>query len=726
MLLSKSLEEAVPINNYKGHAIPRMLIEKPVFKVWALRGGIQQDRRHFDTHSSRYNELFSEHDVGTVLSLSYSDRCDAYFRGMYLTSKSWTLDPGNDFTINMEYQTAWSDYKKKYTGWATEKVASEKNIKEVEVDGKDVEKIIAKVFNGLKDKAKKDSYLMRDNIAHLRIFNKCFVERDDPHVYEQQSHFVNKQQLELGLMLSPFIYTSEERNLGKSVFHSCTDLQLKIYPWFKSFPLYQRHTGDIMNAPPNMKNFVKDNKVWAATQNHRSSEKGVKKPLHSAITNSRQCWITEFKNQLSGKGIVIPFSETLDLEHTHNLIQVLRALGNKYPIQIVHYGNLREEIKKKLIEGAQRPFTDFPSSFSRVAESLPKLSFHSQTQGFLKQELWFVDAAHMITEHFQSKLSNVPLRAWAALANSFDEYILMDPLTVPVQNPQYFFDLPEYKSKGAYFYRARPWIKRDISDGNFFNKMAPSLVDATMFGIPLLSKHTLDIPYFEGLAQVQDPRLAIIDRTRHFSSVMMYLQLAMYFPANHRTNNATEIWLGFALNGDNDFHFSGVMPAAVGKTTERALRLKSDKTPDSEEICSAQVGHVDLSDKLAWIASGFKTCPASNIDYGEELSTKVYPWRHVGGEDELKNYYASRIMLEQAIVPPFTNMSYLLLDNDEKEPSLPWSHHKACGEEFFCGYSRIGGKKGSSDTSLHGRIIEFDSSEVDLYNFYGDIWVGND
>lgn len=728
-LLSSSLQISAPINNYKGHAIPRRLIDDPVIKLWAREGNITEDSRHIDTHSSNYNDFFSDHAVNTIFGLSYPERCDAYFRRLYVSSDTWGLDSSTDYKIDMEYRMKWNDYKKKYKNWAVEKVASNKQIAPLKVDqnGKDVEKEIADVFDKLKDKAKLDTYSMRDAVARLRIFNRCYVESGDSAVHKEQSSFVDLQRQAMGGLQRPFVLTSDEQVFGKSHFRSCSDLQQKIYPWIRNFPLYQRHDGLIIRTPPNIKNYVHDHQVLAPSD-ERNRGKGGKRPVRSALTNNQQCWISEFKNLLNGKGIVIPFNAKLDLENTINLIHVLRAMGNKYPIQVVYYGNFKEEERQKLVDAAQRPFTDFPSSFSTVQPNIPKLAFDPQTQGFAKQELWLVDASTMIVEHFRTKMLNVPIRAFAAVANSFDEYILMDPTAVPLQNPQYFFDLPEYRSKGAYFYRARQYSQRHEDDSKFFNKIAPSMVDSVMFGIPLVSEDTWDLPFFERLSQVQDPRIAVINRGVHFSSVMTYLQLSMFYPSNIRNNNATEIWLGFAANGDNEFHFSEIGPAAVGRLTELSLRLIDSKKPDSEEICSTQVGHLDphSGNKLVWIASGLKTCMAQNVDAGKERSVHKITWTHINNDDDLNSYYSSRVAFDHAIVPPFNDIKSLKLENDEKEPTLPWTQKKACNEEFFCAYSRIGGKKGEKDSTLRGQIVQFDSGEKDLYSFYGDIWVGND
>lgn len=729
---TSSMNDVAPVNNYKGHAIPRKLIDNIVFKMWEKNGNIVKDSRRIDTHLGNYDDFFSVHEVSSIVGLSFTERCDAYFRSLYAKSKAWHVNTDNAYEIDMDYQMDWEAYKKKYTDWAVEQIAKDKKIKELEVDkgSNEVHDVIAKACDTLKDKAKKDEYAMRDLIAHMRIFNRCYVEREDAPFRNAQEKFIQKQHAELKSMASKFVATDNELHLSKDAFHLCSDLQAKVYPWIHdSFPIYQRYTGDILRSPPRMAKYVSEHEVNSATDHTYSSGKGIKKPVLSTLTGNKQCWVNEFKNKISGKGIVIPFTLTT-LEDTLNLIHLLRALGNKYPVQIVYYSDMSKEQKEKIVDAARRPFTDMPQSFSKVSDLIDKLALDHKTNGFLPLELWLVDASSMVSQHFQKRLSTVPIIAWASVVNSFEEFILMDPLASPLQNPKYFFDLPEYRETGAYFYRDRAWEKRDIHDAKFFNKMSPSMVDETAFGIPIVPSEVLDIPFFSHLSQVQDSRLAVINRARHFSSVMMQLQLAQFFPANYRANNGLEIWLGFVLNGDYDFHFHDVMPGALGKLTDTALRLKGgSRKPDSKEICSTQVGHIDLSGdspKLAWISGGFQGCSSRKIDFPTEKSSKVFPWIHIFEEEDLRSYYNNRITLENAIIPPFKDMNSLKVDNEEQEPNKPWVKHEGCEATFFCGFSKVGGKKGEKDNTVHGKVIEFDRTAIELFNFYGDIWIGSD
>lgn len=724
-MLTSTINDVAPINNYKGHAIPRKMIENIVFKMWAKKDSLEIDPRHLDSHSTVYNTFFANHEHTSILELSYIDRCDAYFRTLYTELPLWNLDTSSNFEINMEYQMEWQKYKDKYIDWAVEALAAEKHVNKDSIDrgGDEVHKKIAKVFDGLKAQAANDESDMRDYVSHLRVFSRCFVDREDSNGFQNQANFIQRQHLELAHLATPFKATDDEEQLGPSAFDSCRDLHLKMFPWMAgSYPLYERHDGTIVRKPPNMSKYVEAHIVDA----HQPRGKGAKAPVHLQLTNDKQCWMGEFRSKLSGRGLVIPFGD--NVEATINLILILRALGNRYPIELVHFGALSKESRDKLVDAARRPFTDFPASFSRVEDLLPKLSFDKDTQGFLAQELWFVDAKTMVAPHYYKSMEAVPITAMAGFVNSFEEYVMIHPEAVPMQNPSYFFDLPEYSTSGAYFYRARPWHTRRHEDPQYFNRMTPSLVDATMFDIPLINEEVLDLDFFNGLAEYQDLRVMVVNRNKHFLLILMHLELSMFYPANYRGNDGSEVWLAFVVNGDLDFHFNAIMPAAVGKTTDPSLRLKDDKLKrDSAEICSSQVGHLDpLSGKrLAWMGSGFKGCMAS-IDFDKEITSAAWPWRHIVDKDDLRNYYNDRVTLEEAVVPPYKDVTSLKLRNSDKEPELPWTNYGGCDSQFFCGYSRIGGRHDNEDLTMRSLVLQFDRKDIELYNFYGDIWVGSD
>ncbi|QEO22801.1 hypothetical_protein [Candidozyma auris] len=162
--LTNKFNQINPLNNYDGHAIPKKLVDSLTVKYWLNEEKIVSDPRRIERHASNYD-----------------NRCDAFFKNLYVTSDSkWALDAPDRFKIDMEYEMPWDDYKRKYEKEVRERIAKSQNKEPDKVSGDDIHKAIAKVYDGLKDKAKKNEQEMREQLAYGRIFNKCFVTRDEP------------------------------------------------------------------------------------------------------------------------------------------------------------------------------------------------------------------------------------------------------------------------------------------------------------------------------------------------------------------------------------------------------------------------------------------------------------------------------------------------------------------------------------------------------------------
>ncbi|KAF3986697.1 hypothetical protein FT663_04770 [Candidozyma haemuli var. vulneris] len=711
--LTNKFNQLNPLNNYEGHAIPKKLVDSITVKFWLNEAKIVSDPRRIEIHSSNYDDLFTKHPLEEVLQLSFSDRCDAFFKNLYVASDSnWVMDTPNRYKMDMEYEMSWDDYKKKYEEITRKRIGLAQNKEPDKVDGKDVHKAIAKVYDGLKDKAKKNEKEMQEQLAYGRIFSKCYVNRDDPKSKSRSDRFAASQARSVGRFSSGrFTETDKERELSANKFPDCADLEARVYPWLSyQFPVYERFSGNIVKSPPHMSDYVK-----GASESDSESERGGK-PVRSKLTGNRACWLNVYKNKLNGKGIVIPFHPTY-IDQTVSLIRVLRALKNKLPIQILSYGQLEETQKQKLSDSAREPFVDLPPSFTKVAEHIGESMLENEEVGLTQQELWFVDASSVLVPEAKDRWEDYPLSILATFASSFEEALLMDPTIVPLKNPEYFFNLKEYKNTGAYFYRAKPMHNRKEKNIDFFNKMSPSLVDTVMFNIPILTETSLSLPFFEGLQEMQDSGVAVINKARHFGALSTLLQLGAYWPASYRGSIAQELWLGFIVAGDEDFHFNKYLPAALG-----------DEPPEEEkapQVCSVHTGHLDpeSTNQLAWMTGGFAVCPIENPDVSDDFGN-AFTAKTFEDPEDMVEYYKSRFSLRVAIVPPFEDTRSFDLKNDDGNPVSPWQVGQGCSGLVLCANGEIGGSTKHGPNIQKGQFIEFDPLESNLNAFYGDIWMG--
>lgn len=705
--LTNKFNQLNPLNNYEGHAIPKKLVDSITVKYWLNEAKIVSDPRRIEIHSLNYDDMLSVHPLEELLQLSYGDRCDAFFKNLYVSSESkWVMDAPDRFRLDMEYEMSWDDYKKKYEESFREKIAQAQGKKPEDVDPKNIHDAIAKIYDGLKDRAKKDEKVMLEEIAFGRIFNKCYVTRDDPKQKQKLNRFASRQaRLVGGFSGGRFVESDAERELSPEKFPSCADLEQRMYPWLSyQFPVYERYSGQVMKTPPE-------------TSGEHSGEhtKRSKEPLRSKLTGNKPCWLSQYKNRLHGKGIAIPF-DTYRMDEMVALIRLLRAHGNKLPIQIVSYGQIEEHQKQALSDAAREPYVDLPPSYVKVAEHLGNI-LESEDRGLRSQDVWFVDALTLLDPQVREDWSDYPISILATFASSFEEVVLMDPTIVPLKNPDYFFNLKEYKQKGAYFYRAKPMQKRMEKNTDFFKRMTPSLIDTVMFNIPILTDQSLSLPFFEGLQEMQDAAVAVVDKKRHFNAMGSLLQLGAFWPADYRGSVAQELWLGFVVAGDEDFHFNKYFPAALG-----------DADPLEEiapQVCSTHTGHLDpvSTNELVWMTGGYAVCPVGEPDVSEDFG-RAFIWHTFDGPDEMVEYYRSRFNLKVAIVPPYENIDSFELNNNDGNPVSPWQWGIGCQGKVLCANGEIGGSTDHEPNVQKGQFIEFDPLERDLHAFYGDIYMG--
>ncbi|KAG7660867.1 uncharacterized protein J8A68_005542, partial [[Candida] subhashii] len=414
-----------------------------------------------------------------------------------------------------------------------------------------------------------------------------------------------------------------------------------------------------------------------------------------------------------------------DVDTTVNLIHLLRALKNELPIQIVSYDDLSTGAKEKLVNAARDDFIVFPQSFDKVSYMFAP---QYKSGGLPKQDIWFVNVYQTIHPDFRTNFRRWYNKFLAMMFNSFEEFILLDNDAVLLQNPEYFFNLPGYKSTGAYFYRDRP-LRRYHSDEtvNFFKSLTPNVIDSMMFDIPMVTNYTLQLESFKKLYHMQEAGLLVLNRDIHYSSFLMILQVNFFEPLKGQFWGDKELfWLGFVMNGDESFKFNSNFAGVVGEVTpEPEIRHRPDGTAHhSKEICGSHPAHIDGDDNhtLAWINSGFNYCQ-KDVNYEKEFEAQG-PILRIDNVDAFTTFYKAPLKIKQAIVPPL-DPEFKQRTNRNDEPSAPWINRAFCKNYMYCAYSSIGGvQKDGGENYLEGKFIEYAEWEQDLFQYYGDIWVG--
>lgn len=690
-----------------------------------------KDSRRIDSHSAIYDNILANHDLkDIVLNLNFQQRCDLYFKNLYLDDNNWFLDPNADLPLDHRFEFDYEPFRKLVKQEIKEKIAKDRKIdvKQVKED-ETFEQIVKDQYAKFWDKTMGIEQKITNYLSHMRIFNKCYLTNDNSYQISRNNDMIKKEAaLRSQKDSRKFKYTFNEDLVNTKSFASCNNIESRVYKWLSfAFPIYERWTGEKFFTPPDMKKFMAYPEVFTPSNPKFNLKTG--KTIKSDFTGNQACFLNRFKNALNGKGIVLSIHNG-HVDDTVRLIHLLRALNNHYPIQIVYYDALNDISKTKLVNAARNRLTDLPESFQKVSQFFPE-DYLDGASGLPKQEIWFVNAYNAINIHYRKKFNGFANKFLATIFNSFEEYMLLDADSVLVQNPDYFFNLRNYVNQGAYFFRDRTAAEfRPLSDGKFFQKVTPSALDHLIFDIPIITKKTMNLEFFQGMRHFMESGLVMINRNLHFNSVLMMIQMNMFTPVTSRVYGDKEVfWLGFIANGDEEFKFNKYFAAAIGtETPEEDRKNPEGKAPRGREVCSAHPGHINGEDgrSLLWFNSGYQFC-SKEVNFEEEVA-KQERLKFIKDANTLKTYYENPIQLKHAVIPPFKNKWETMCSNVEGEPNQGWRMDRGyCNSYLWCAYSSIGGKtKDGGDNTQNGKFFEFDEKSVALFNYYGDVWVGNE
>ncbi|KAK6889780.1 putative alpha-1,3-mannosyltransferase MNN1 [Candida tropicalis] len=674
-----------------------------------------------DFNSDIYNKIFHHHDMDTILgTLSFKQRCDLYFKNVFIDNMNWAFNPERSYEIKAEGND-FEKYVKENKAMLEEKfVPDEKIFDKTTINTQFIDFTKSEYIN---HKTLKHEKYMANHLSIFRIFNKCYVSNNEISQIERLKSFLTEQYKLIHNLKSniPNFSPTEQENLVNSLTYSPASFESRVYPWIsKEYPVYERYTGKIFDQPPNYY-FLLGDPVQKTTKN-------IKNPK----VTSNDPFVKQFKNMCNGRGIVLTIGEQ-HVESTVNLIHLLRALQNHLPIQIVYYDDISDDSKRKIVTAAQEEFSDLPESFRKVSYMFGDDYLDNNGKGLVPQEVWFVNAYNAIQKHYRGKFSRFGNKLLAAFFNSFDEFMLIDADTVMMKSPEYFFNLKGYLKTGTFFFRDRAVHKRGIGDGELIERMAPNMIDSIMFDMPLITNYTRNNDYFRGVQHYMESGLLLIDKNRHYNSLLTIIEVNLIQRLRKLSYGDKElIWMGFAINGDENYIFNGNAAGAIGELTAPDDRLRPDGTRHhSEEICANHPGHVSSEDNhsLLWINSGFRFCHQSDeVDFKEEAETQTR-LKFLKTSEAFKTFYYAPLRITHAIVPPLSP-DLEIRRNKEDEPTSGWLWERDyCKRYMWCAYSSIGGKvrdMTKEDNILEGLFVQFTEEETNWFNYLGDIWIGTE
>ncbi|EGW31030.1 uncharacterized protein SPAPADRAFT_62923 [Spathaspora passalidarum NRRL Y-27907] len=678
-----------------------------------LKQLVSKKAKGSDMYGTIYDKIFKHHDLSSVIAnLDFNERCNLYFKNLFLQNHDWKLDPHIDLDLHWdgdEFKGYFQDHETEFLEEFNKRLYLPQDKEEY---NKHFEEFVRNKF-----KAYKQPYLDRemvDSLTTFRIFNQCYLDGQtkSQKFITEQKQFLNR----VGKAAAPFQEIQSEKLTDFSTYES---FEHRVYPWLSfEYPVYEHWSGATFYKPPNLKKV--DFRGKTTKRSFASKPKAGPKSQ----------FLRELKSLSNGRGIILTMPES-HVDSTVNLIHLLRALNNKLPIQIVSTDDISLKAKRKLVAAARDDYVTLPKSFEKVAEHFPK-DYLTKNGGLPKQELWFVNAHNTINDLYRDKFVSYANKFIAILFNSFAEFMLVDDDTAMMKSPEWFFNLKGYTETGAYFYKDRTSPeRRAISDGEMFHRMSPSLVDTIMFDIPVMTQHTLDREFFKGLFHYQEAGMVLVDKIKHFNSLLMVTQISFFGPVHGKMWGEKEMfWLGFAINGDESYEFNENFAAAIGELTDFRDRHRSDGSHHrSRELCSNHPGQIYDGDghTLLWINSGLRFChQAEQVDFEDEfkLGSRL---KFLHDIEAFKAFYFAPLRITHAVVPPLTD-DLQPRGNFQDEPGYGWMMEGSyCRRYLWCAYSSVGGEgHNGRDNYVEGTIVDFTQKEQDLFKYYGDIWVGQE
>ncbi|EGW35824.1 uncharacterized protein SPAPADRAFT_69954 [Spathaspora passalidarum NRRL Y-27907] len=599
-----------------------------------------------DKRSSVYDIMLQNHNIDSILSLDFNQRCDLYFKTLYSIDPNYSFDANDDFAPQFN-SPDFARFKRE--------MGANKN--------EDTIRREYKKANFVRHQPK-----IRDTISILRVFNKCYIGPKDQHFQNQKPLTENNEAL--------------LKDNSIDLFKGSHTFEKRIYPWLSGeAPIYEDWTGKTYFDVP-----------------------GAPEPI-----SLNPYWFNRFQEKFNGRGIVLTIGEK-HIENTERLIRVLRALKNKYPIQILVDEDFSLESKQRILAAARDDFTQLPFSYNKVASILGN-NYWTPGEGLPRQDIWFVNIKNSIVPAYWPRFNGFTKKLLANIFNSFEEFMLIDCDSVILESPEFFFKIKEYQDTGAYFFKDRSSEFRGKDSINFFKSLGPSIIDNLMFDIPMMTSHTLNREFFKGLGHYMESGLVLFNKKQHFRSLLMMLQLSFFEPVNREVYGEKEYyWLGMAFDGDESYEFEPNFAAAIGNFS------KEDEP--TKEICSSHPAHLSAHDgHLLWINSGFRFCErAKMVDYNKEASIGA---RFSNDPVELRSIFESLLRPSHGIIPPIPP-TFTYMRNRDNQPSRGWvPDRRYCRSKLYCAYSRIGG----DDNPEFGQIITFNDTAKDIMAYYGDVWL---
>jgi alpha 1,3-mannosyltransferase len=648
-----------------------------------------------ETSASTHYKHILEKMGESFPSKPLQEKCDFYFDELYRLNEDWeVMDTSKD---------ANKDYKKEafnHDQFIKDKVKDYKEEHNEEPsDGKKAE--FEQQYNKLTELTLKTEQRMIDAVTHLRVYGQCYLRDHGSRV------------------ISNFLGGSQKAtdSISDGSFDLCYDVEQRLFPWLsRELPTFKRWDGSIIKGIPKMSKYVSeydDEDIPFTPKNVFDDTEGVGLSRLGKRSSRNECFMNQWRSSLNGKGIVLSVADKYEHDIT-GLLRVLRALNNKLPIQLVHKGDLSEQVQERIVKVARSEEAEVPLfSYDRVQNDVP--------HNFPKQEVWFVNAKRCIRKEYNGNFNGYANKLIAYLFNSFDDTILMDTDSVPLVKPSYFFKMGPYQRTKTIFFKDR-FNAEKVSkhDSQFFVKLMPNSIDTAMFEIPKATNFTLEHNrYIKGqYRHLMEAGVVGIKRSTHFIGILTSVQMNFWSATNSRIWGDKELfWLGQSISGNENYEFNKYDVVAVGELTPMEDRPRNTI---AHELCSTHPGHLSGDDDytLLWINSGMRFCKVDDSWDGDMDQPRNKKYFKDSGE--LQAFYKQPVKISAALIPPGGDR---VVENNNDEPAKGWVMTPSCKGYLWCAYDIVGG---STDPLDRGTFVEYDNVTEYINGYLGKLWLNQE
>lgn len=652
-----------------------------LFQVFSEYYGRNPNMTAIHTQLDIYTAI--EENIGAHSFLnrySFQERCNYYFGQVSGDKPRWLFNPNEKIRFEKSELDSFDKFKnEKIKKW-------QELVRNAQSSGKDApakptEDELKKQFQKFHKDFEKHEQSLHDFASHTRIFRKCYMDDTDKKYIKKLRNLLRN--LEYKETLESKSQKSSQKFESPGNF-KCGDAEESIYAF-------------LTKEYPQIRNWE------AKTRDFPASEEP-------------KCFLKNFREKITGKGIVMTLKDG-HIDDAARLIRVLRYLRNTYPIQVVYHCQLSGQSREKLMKVARENYHNFPP-----------------------QDIWFVNVENCIKKEYLHNFDGFANKILAVMFNTFEDMLFLDADSVVLKKPDYFFQLKEYVSSGAFFYKDRYLIAhRNQALNDVFRRLLPSVYDSAFFGIAQTGNRTLNNEFFQfASTHYMESGVVVVNRQKHFMLPFMMAVLSFHDSVTSQLYGDKELfWLSMAILGE-DYAMNENFAASSGTFTAESERHKDlggniifDKLENykSLEICSNHPSHIDSENSLVWLNSGFRFCGNSknpNWDYQMEYDGKTR-FSHFAAVQDFKIFFESKLEISHAIIPPYY-ADHTRAKNSEFEPETPWKMATYCKGYCWCAYSLIGGNyedegKEVRLNRIEGKVIEFLKHDQKLFGEIGDIWV---